>query len=250
VFFAERKGLAVQPLYVVIPPLVTFLPGAMLTFGMIELAFGDMVSGSSRLITGFVQLILLAFGLAGGAVVAGAGYANLVTASGDLLTAPWLPWLGAMIFGVGIYVHFAAPRGSLPWLLVVILAAFAAQRAAIEAFGTELSGFFGTLVATPLAYLIQQRFRGPPSIVTLLPGFWILVPGSLGLVSVTRMLSDRDAGIDGLITALFAFVSIALGTLVGASLYKWLTEAFGLWSLQVGRVGAIFRRAEKRQQAD
>jgi len=33
---------------------------------MVELVYGDMVSGSSRLITGFVQLVLLAFGLAAG----------------------------------------------------------------------------------------------------------------------------------------------------------------------------------------
>ena len=55
VFLAMKQGLPVDPLHALIPPLVTFLPGAMLTFGMVELAYGDMVSGSSRLITGFVQ---------------------------------------------------------------------------------------------------------------------------------------------------------------------------------------------------
>ena len=56
------------------------------------------------------------------------------------------------------------------------------------------------------------------------------------------MLSDRAAGVDGLITAVFALTSIALGTLVGASLYKWLTERLGAWRLQAGRVGRYFRR--------
>ena len=71
------------------------------------------------------------------------------------------------------------------------------------------------------------HFKGPPAMVTFLPSFWLLVPGSLGLLSVTRMLSDRAAGLDGLTTALFAFASIALGTLLGASLYRWLTERIG-----------------------
>ena len=66
-----QQGLPVDPLYLLVPPLVTFLPGAMLTLGMVELAYGDMVSGSSRLITGFVQLVLLAFGLAAGAMLVG-----------------------------------------------------------------------------------------------------------------------------------------------------------------------------------
>ena len=57
------------------------------------------------------------------------------------------------------------------------------------------------LVVTPLGYLIQLRFGGPPSTVTFLPSFWLLVPGALSLSSVTRMLSDREAGVDGLVTA-------------------------------------------------
>ena len=91
------------------------------------------------------------------------------------------------------------------------------------------------LVATPLGYLVQLRFKGPPAVVTFLPSFWVVVPGSLGLVSVASMLSDRDAGIDGLVTVMIVLVSVALGTLVGAGLYKSLTETFGAWQLQIGR---------------
>jgi hypothetical protein len=46
--------------------------------------------------------------------------------------------------------------------------------------------------------------------------------------------------------AVFALVSIALGTLMGAALYKWLTETFGGWQLQIGRVGSYVRRRAKR----
>ncbi len=214
----------------------------MLTFGMVELAYGDMVSGSARLISGFVQLVLLAFGLAAGAAVIGFSAADLVETSPAYLTSAAWPWLGVAVFGIGVSVHFSAPRNSLPWLLLVLLVTFAAQQAAAHFVGNEISGFFGTLVATPLVYLIQQRFHGPPSMVTFMPSFWLLVPGSLGLLSVTRMLSDRAQGIDGLISVVFAIASIALGTLVGASIYKWLTESLGLWRLQVGRASSYFRR--------
>ncbi len=246
-FLAVNHGFDVEPALLLIPPLVTFLPGAMLTLGMVELAYGDMVSGSSRLTTGLVQLILLAFGLAVGAALA--GYTPY-----DLLAAPvaaadkiaWVPWAGVVVFGVGVYLHFSAPGNSFWWMLVVLLAAFATQRLSANFFGAEISGFFGTLVATPLGYLIQLRFRGPPSMVTFLPSFWLVVPGSLGLVSVTRMLSDRAAGVEGLISVIFAVTSIALGTLVGASLYKALTEKFGWWRLQIGRAGSFVRRSNKR----
>jgi uncharacterized membrane protein YjjP (DUF1212 family) len=246
VFWAVRRGLPVNPLHVLVPPLVTFLPGAMLTLGMVELAYGDMVSGSSRLTTGFVQLVLLAFGIAAGAALVGISLDDLLYSSAAFVEVPWVPWAGVVVFGLGLYLHFSAPRNSLLWMLLVLLLVFWAQRLGASLFGGQLSGFFGMLVAMPLSYLIQLRFKGPPAIVTFLPSFWLVVPGSLGLLSITRMLSDRAAGLADLVTAVFALASIALGTLVGVSLYKGLTEYFGWWRLQSGRVGSYVRRQSTR----
>ncbi|MCE2971243.1 MAG: threonine/serine exporter family protein, partial [Burkholderiales bacterium] len=61
VFYGQRHGLPVEPIHALIPPLLTYLPGGTLTLGMVELAYGDMVSGASRLMTGLLQLVLLAF---------------------------------------------------------------------------------------------------------------------------------------------------------------------------------------------
>lgn len=221
-FYGQRLGLVTDPVHALIPPLLTFLPGARLTLGMVELAYGDMVSGSSRLMTGLVQLVLLAFGLAAGAALVGAGPELLVDSATERVSVPWAPWVGAVVFGIGVYLHFSAPRNSLLWLLLVLVVASATQRLAATAFGGEISGFFGMLVATPLAYLIQNRLNGPPAMVTFLPSFWVVVPGALGLLSVTRMMSDSAAGIDGMVTVLFVIASVALGTLVGASLLRLL----------------------------
>lgn len=247
VFFGVGYGLPLSPAYLLVPPLVTFLPGAMLTYGMVELAYGDLVSGSSRLIGGLVQLVLLAVGLAAGAMVVGIGPTDLPVLAPAVIDLPWLPWAGAVVFAFGAAIHFSAPRNALLWLLLVVLSAFAAQRGAAAVFGVHASGFFGALVATPLAYLIQLRFNGPPAAVTFLPSFWLLVPGSLGLLSVTRMFRDRESGLDELVIVIFSVVSIALGTLVGASIYRWLTERFGWWQLQLGRVSSYFRRDSKRR---
>jgi uncharacterized membrane protein YjjP (DUF1212 family) len=245
VFLAVRYGLPVDPLHALVPPLVTFLPGSMLTLSMLELAYGDMLSGASRLIAGFVQLVLLAFGLAAGAMLVGYTPNDLILSAGQYVNVIEAPWAGVLVFGLGVYLHFSAPRNSLKWIFLVLLIAFAAQQIAVGFLGSEISGFFGTLVATPLGYLIQYRFRGPPATVTFLPTFWLLVPGALGLLSVTRMLSDRAAGLDSLVTVVFVITSIALGTLVGATLYKWLSESFGWWQSQLGRVGSYLRRAKK-----
>lgn len=243
-YVAIKQGLPLDATRVLVPPLVSFLPGAMLTLGMVEMAYGDMVSGSSRLMTGFVQLILLAFGLAAGAMLIGIGpeqFLDYSLATPDLV--PWPPWVGVLVFTLGVYVHFSAPKRSLGWMLLVVATAFLSQRAGAWLINNdEASGFFGMLIATPLGYLIQLRFKGPPAMVTFLPSFWLLVPGALSLVSVTRMLSDRSAGIDGLTSAMFVLASLALGTLMGASLYKSLTERFDWWQLQIGRAGRYFRK--------
>jgi uncharacterized membrane protein YjjP (DUF1212 family) len=245
VFLAVKHGLPIEPLPLLVPPLVTFLPGAVLTLGMVELAYGDMVSGSSRLMTGFVHLVLLAFGLAAGAALVGFSPDRLALASAPLREVAWVPWAGVVVFGIGMYFHLSAPRRSFAWILGLLLIAFAAQQLAASVFSNAISGFFGTLVATPLAYLIRLRFGGPPASVTFLPSFWLLVPGSLSLLSVTRMMSDRSGGIDGMITAIFAIASIALGTLVGASLYKWVTEKIGWWNVQIGRLDSYARRRRR-----
>lgn len=230
VFLALKYGLPVDPQFALVPPLVTFLPGALLTFGMLELADGDLVSGASRLNAGIVQLLLLAIGLVAGAALVGYQPENLVDATKMSVEPPWgllAPWVGVVVFWIGVYFTFSAPRNSLWWMLLVLLLAFAAQQSAAALVAKEISGFFGTLVATPLGFLIQKRFRGPPSMVTFLPSFWLLVPGALGLLTVKRLLSDPTR-IDGLISVAFTLASIALGTLVGESAYKWLAARFGL----------------------
>jgi uncharacterized membrane protein YjjP (DUF1212 family) len=123
VFLAVKYGLPVDPQYALVAPLVTFLPGAMLTFGMVELADGDMVSGSSRLLTGIVELVLLAFGLTVGAVLVGYRPENLLDAEVLSVPAPWAlcaPWAGVVVFWVGVYVTFSAPRSSLWWMLLEV----------------------------------------------------------------------------------------------------------------------------------
>ncbi|MEO6125328.1 MAG: threonine/serine exporter family protein, partial [Ilumatobacteraceae bacterium] len=46
-----------------VSPLIAFLPGALLTIGVLELATGHIVSGASRLASGVMQLVLVALGL-------------------------------------------------------------------------------------------------------------------------------------------------------------------------------------------
>ena len=95
-----------------------------------------------------------------------------------------------MLVGVGNYLHFSAPRGSLGWLLLVLYAACVGQYLGDHALGGYLSGFVGAIVMTPVAYLVARRPSGPPVLVSFLPAFRLLVPGALGLIGVTEYLGQ------------------------------------------------------------
>jgi uncharacterized membrane protein YjjB (DUF3815 family) len=119
----------------------------------------------------------------------------------------WAPWLGVLVFGIGAFLFFSAPRHSFGWLLLVLFAAYIGQKVGSVLIGGYLSGFAGGLVLTIVAYAVERRPTGPPALVTFLPGFWLLVPGSLGLIGLTA------AGIDDFLGAIGAIVAIALGVL-------------------------------------
>ena len=71
---------------------------------------------------------------------------------------------------------------------------------------------------TPVALAVSRLPGGPPSQVTFLPASWLLVPGAVGLVGVTEVVSDpAGAGLEDLLQPVASIVAIALGVRCGAS---------------------------------
>ena len=203
-----------DPTTVLVPPLVTYLPGAALTIGTVELATGSIISGASRLMSGLVRLLLLAFGITAGA--AAAGEFEMPSTTAEQL-GWWAPWVGVVVFGVGHFVYSPAPRRSLGWLLLILLAAYGAQVAGAAAWGAVVSGFTGALVVPPLARLVESRRDGPPGLVTFLPAFWLLVPGALGVAGVAEIVgATGTASLDDFVDTIVTVVAVARGVLVGS----------------------------------
>jgi uncharacterized membrane protein YjjP (DUF1212 family) len=223
-FHAVKNGAADPGLRPLIAPLITFLPGAALTTATVEIASGEMVAGASRLVYGGVQLLLLAFGIVAGAELVGLPSEEVLRDNRTALLGSWAPWLGVLVFGFAVALHFSAPRGALRWLLVVLAAAWIGQIAGERLVGAQLSAFAGALVMTPVALAVARVPGAPPSQVTFLPAFWLLVPGAMGLIGVTEIVGNpASAGIEDLIKPFGSVVSIALGVLCGASIFRAFT---------------------------
>ena len=75
----------------------------------------------------------------------------------------------------------------------MLYAAWAGQSVGNELFGGYASGFVGGVVMTLVAYLLARLPSTMPVYAMFLPGFWLLVPGSLGLVGLTTTLATPGA---------------------------------------------------------
>ena len=211
--FAVALGTATQEsLRALIPPLVTFLPGGLLTSATLDLTAGHLISGASRLVAGTMQFVLLTLGIAIGAQLAGVNIDAVSTNTPINTLGAWAPWLGAVVFGVGCFVHFSVPPRSLGWLLLVLLTATIGEQIGARLLSAQLGAFVGALAMTPVAAWVEGRPSGPPSLATLMPAYWLLVPGAVGLIGVAQFFgSDNAAGLGNIVNALVTFILIGLG---------------------------------------
>lgn len=138
--------------------------------------------------------------------------------------------MGVLLTALGYTLFSGAPKGSLPWFILVLYLVLFAQRIGSELLSPELSGFVGALIIIPLTRAIELVPKGPSSAVTMLPALWILVPGALGFIGITEAATDTGSGIESLINMSLAMFAISLGVLIGSGIVRDVTRAKSTWS--------------------
>lgn len=220
VFYCAGLGLVSSPLWTMISPIAVLLPGAMIVTGLTELAAGSMLAGTVRLGHGLTQLLLFALGLGAAVVLLDVPPEQLGPESGGEL-GWWAPLVGVVLVASAISLMESVSIARVPWLLVTILATFLATKAGNAISQAPWVGaFVGATVASLLSTVIEFVKPRLPRAVNFLPSFWLLVPGSLGLVSLTQVevAPHTAVGAVGGVTVVVA--AIALGVVVGASLAR------------------------------
>lgn len=202
-------------LRVIAPSLVATLPGMSLTIGAMELSSSQLISGTSRLMYGFAQLALMVFGVALGLEIAG----SVAPRTPSVRMGDWSIYAAVIVVAIGLYYYLSAPRGSLFWLMAAIGVAVLGQASAEIVMSESHSGFFGALFSVPFSMLASRIKTSPPAIVMMLVSFWSLVPGALSFETLSQALSGGNLGVGGLGSTGGAILSIALGTLVGWSIF-------------------------------
>jgi uncharacterized membrane protein YjjP (DUF1212 family) len=204
-------------LRVISPALVATLPGMALTTGALELADSQIISGSSRLIYGISQLALLVFGVMLGMHIAGS---EIAPQNPSAPMGPFSLYLSIVIVAIGLSIYLSAPRGSLFWLMAAIAVAVLGQKLAESVMSPANSGFVGASLAVLFAMFATRLKNAPPAVVMLLASFWSLVPGARSFMSVSQAATGRNADVATMGVAGAAIAAIALGTLVGWSIFR------------------------------
>ncbi len=216
VFVAAGKGWIEGPLRTLLPPLAPLLPGALIVTGMSELAAGHMQAGTSRLSYGFVQLGLFAVGLIAATTVLQVPTEMMSNVRIDNI-GWWAAPMGLLLIALGICLMESVDLSLAPWVLLVLLAAFGAQLGGHALGSAAIGGFFGAIAASLGASLVERIRPQTARLVLFLPAFWLLVPGSLGLIGVTTLVADPSRAIETGLEVATVICTIALGLLVGSS---------------------------------
>jgi uncharacterized membrane protein YjjB (DUF3815 family) len=226
VFAAAAAGLLDGALRTVLPPLAVLLPGALMVTGLSELAAGAMVAGSSRLMYGTVQLLLFALGVA----VAAALLRTPAPLLGNVRVTElgwWAAPLGLVVIGVGITLMEGVPVRLTPWVLGVLVVTFLVQLAGQRLGAPVLGSFLGAAAASIGAATVELVHRQLPRLVVFLPSFWLLVPGSLGLIGVSEVAVMTGEGSTVGVDVVGVILAIAMGLLVGSVVSRALRALVG-----------------------
>lgn len=212
-FGAAELDFIDGPLRTLICPLAVLLPGALLATGVAELAAGAMVAGSARLTYGLVQLLMFAAGVIAGAMALGVGNLDNVRVH-DL--GLWVAPLGLAAISVGITLSESLGWRMFRWITPVLVCTYLTQLSAQQlSDSTGVGAFAGAVVASFLTGLIDWLRPRVPAMVAFLPSFWLLVPGTVGLIGITQVGSGGGAaaviGVVSIVTA------IAMGITVGSA---------------------------------
>jgi len=182
-----------------------------LTTAMTELGTCHLSSGTARLGGVMATFAALALGtVAGGAVWLGLP-APVPT------SAPLGPIASILALAVAIPAFTILLQARMADLWVIALAAIAGYATVTGLAGVVPTPFDATLgaLAVGLVANLSARLRDRPAAVPLVPGLFLLVPGSVGFRSLLSLFSaDVSGGLDDAVRAGLTAIGLAAGVIV------------------------------------
>ena len=203
----------VSPQVLTLGGLIVLIPGLRLVVSMNELATGNLVAGTARLVDAAMTFLSLGFGVALGQRLA-ASLLDRALLGSPLPLPAWtlLPIL--LLAAAAFLVIFKARPSDLPWIFGACVLAFYGSRLGATLLGAQFGVGLGAFTLG-LASNLFTRLRRQPSAVTLLPGLVVLVPGGLGFKGLEFIIQKQLVlGLDTAFQALFVAIALLTGLLL------------------------------------
>ncbi|MFD6325277.1 threonine/serine exporter family protein [Streptomyces sp. NPDC058442] len=206
------------PVLLMLPALFYFVPGDYLSAATAELVAGLITTGAIRLVYSVFLLVQLYVGVLLGVLFAGASPHALfdVAAHSDL--PRWTLFLAWIVFTAGTLFAFAIPLRFFWPLLLLVYVTVGVQSAFTKLAGETGGTFVAAVVLAAAATLIARGPHRPPRLILILPGFFALTVGSLGMRGLTTLAGGYVEGFQDLLKLVTIVTALALGLVVGEAL--------------------------------
>ena len=197
--------------------LIVLLPGLLLTTAITELATRHLASGTLRMSSAFMTLLGIVFGVALGTRLGTMVFGAPLSAVPAALPG-WAPIVAIVLASASSVVILRADPRDAPWIVAAGLLGVLAGRFGAAKLGQEL-GMFVAAFGVAMASAAYERWRNRPAPVVLVPGILLLVPGSIGYLSMSSLMERNTvAGIDTAFTMVLTAVSLVAGLLIAGVL--------------------------------
>jgi uncharacterized membrane protein YjjP (DUF1212 family) len=197
--------------------LIVLLPGLLLTTAITELATRHLASGTLRMSSAFMTLLGIVFGVALGTRLGTMVFGAPLSAAPSALPG-WAPIVAIVLAAACSVVILRADPRDAPWIVAAGLLGVLAGRFGAARLGQEL-GMFVAAFGVAMASAAYERWRSRPAPVVLVPGILLLVPGSIGYLSMSSLMErDTVAGIATAFTMVLTAVSLVAGLLIASVL--------------------------------
>jgi uncharacterized membrane protein YjjP (DUF1212 family) len=204
--------------------LIVLMPGLLLTTAITELATRHLASGTLRMGSAFMTLLGIVFGVALGTRVGVMLFGEPASALPSTLPAV-VPYVAVVLAAASSVVILRADLRDAPWIVAAGVLGVLAGRFGAAKLGLEL-GMFVASFGVAMASAAYERWRNRPAPVVLVPGILLLVPGSIGYVSMSSLMQRNTvAGIDTAFTMVLSAVSLVAGLLIASILAPEPTRA-------------------------
>lgn len=206
-------GFPISVFIATLAGVIVLIPGLMLTTAMTEISTRHLASGTSRLMGAIVLLLGITFGIALGSKMAVLALGRI--SSTRITPLPeWTLFVAVVISALAFIVLLKAERRDAPWIVAAGALAIVGARFGGDTLGPELGAFVGAL-AVGVGANWYARLTNRSSQIVLVPGLLMLVPGSIGLRSLTSLL-DKDVivGVEGAFRMVLVAVSLVAGILI------------------------------------